>query len=144
MLSKFQDAREMQQGWNARAARDPFFYVETTYWDGDVDHFFERGENTAHLLIDRLQSQYGSAREVALDLGCGLGRFSRALSRRFASVIAVDVSDKMIAAAKQLHTDSNYSNITFETNNGVNLQIADNTVDFAWSYEVFQHMQTTR
>ena len=133
------DQEDMQKGWNARAARDPFFYVETSHWNGDVDHFFERGEQTARLLIDGIQQQYNIATAVALDLGCGLGRFSRALANRFSSVIAVDVSNQMIDSAKQLHPWPKFKNIDFQVSDGVTLPIHDNTIDFVWSYEVLQH-----
>ena len=136
------DAREMQLGWNARASRDPFFYVETYRWRGDLDHFFELGEGVAKRVIDPLYPPPRPATGAALDLGCGPGRISRALGRRFASVAAFDVSEQMIATAKRLHADPAFDNITFATNDGVGLPIADDQIDFAWTYEVFQHMPT--
>ena len=133
------DQQEMQDGWNARAARNPFFYVESTYWNGNIDDFFERGEETARLLIDRFRRTYGPGKELALDLGCGLGRFSRALARRFSRVIAVDISDEMISSAKHLHLWPTFDNIAFQTNDGLHLAMPESTFDFAWSYEVLQH-----
>jgi SAM-dependent methyltransferase len=133
------DQQAMQDGWNARAARNPFFYVESTYWNGDIDDFFKRGEETARLLIDRFRRTYSPGKELALDLGCGLGRFSQALARRFSRVIAVDISDEMISNAKHLHLWPRFNNIAFETNDGVHLAMPESTVDFAWSYEVLQH-----
>ena len=135
-----QDKRDMQQGWNARAARDPFFYVETTHWDGDVDKFFALGESFARQLIDPMRQRFGAAGETALDLGCGLGRFSRALAQRFASVVAIDVSDGMIESAKRLNVTHGFANVSFQTGDGVGLPVPDNSIDFVWSYEVFQHM----
>jgi SAM-dependent methyltransferase len=135
----FQDQQAMRRGWNDRAARDPFFYVETAYWDGNVDRFFALGENTTRRLIDPLLSGFGIPRGTALDIGCGPGRFSRALARRFDSVVAVDVSDQMIAKAKELNSERGRGNITFRVNDGVTLPVGDRTMDFVWSYEVFQH-----
>jgi ubiquinone/menaquinone biosynthesis C-methylase UbiE len=137
-----QDKAAMQRGWNARASRDPFFYVETTYWDGDVDRFFELGEDSARRLIDPIRQRFGTSSGIALDLGCGLGRFSRALARRFSSVVAVDVSDRMIAEARRLQAGNGSENITFKTGDGVTLPASDNAIDFVWSYEVFQHIPT--
>ena len=140
MSLALQDKKDMQQGWNARAARDPFFYVETTYWDGDVDRFFALGEDLARRVIDPFLGRFGSGSEMALDLGCGLGRFSRALAKRFVSVIAVDVSDQMIESAKRLNVGHESENISFQAGDGVGLPVSDNSIDFVWSYEVFQHM----
>lgn len=142
VLELVDDAREMQQGWNARANRDPFLYVENYRWHGDIDHFFELGEGVAKRVIDPLHPQSLPATGAALDLGCGPGRISRALARRFASVVAFDVSEQMIATAKRLHAEPAFANIVFATNDGVSLPIADNQIDFVWSYEVFQHMPT--
>jgi SAM-dependent methyltransferase len=135
----FQDQQAMQRGWNARAARDPFFYVETAYWDGNVDRFFALGENTTRRVIDPVLTGFGVPRGIALDLGCGLGRFSRALARRFDSVTAIDVSDQMVAKAEELNSECGCQNITFQVNDGVTLPVSDHTIDFVWSYEVFQH-----
>jgi SAM-dependent methyltransferase len=137
-----QDEQEMRRGWNARAARDPFFYVETAYWDGDVDRFFALGENTARRIIDPVLNGFGIPRGTALDIGCGLGRFSRALVQRFDSVIAVDVSDQMIAKAKELNSERGRENISFQVSDGVTLPVSDRAIDFVWSYEVFQHIPT--
>ena len=142
MSSLAHDKQDMQRGWNARAVRNPFFYVETTHWDGDIGRFFELGEASARRLIDPVLQRRAPARDLALDLGCGLGRFSRALARRFSSVMAVDVSDRMIAEAKRLQSDGEFKNITFEKSDGVILPAAKNAVDFVWSYEVFQHIPT--
>jgi ubiquinone/menaquinone biosynthesis C-methylase UbiE len=138
-MVELRDQHEMQEGWNARAEQDPFFYIETKHWNGDVDEFFERGERTTRLVIDRFDSQYGSARDVALDLGCGLGRFSRALAQRYGSVIAIDISEQMIANARQLHPWPLGSNIEFQTSDGIHFPTPNNAVDFIWSYEVLQH-----
>jgi SAM-dependent methyltransferase len=136
------EREEMRDGWNARATRNPFFYVESACWNGDVDDFFARGEATTRLLIDRFRQKHCTREEIALDIGCGLGRFSGALAKRFASVIAVDISDEMIANARQLHLWPRYDNIKFETNDGIHLPVPDDAIDFVWSYEILQHAPT--
>ncbi|BAZ44912.1 hypothetical protein NIES4102_19290 [Chondrocystis sp. NIES-4102] len=48
---------------------------------------------------------------IALDIGCGTGDFSRLLAQRFNKVIALDLSPTMIAIAKQ--RSQAYQNIEF-------------------------------
>jgi SAM-dependent methyltransferase len=132
----------MKERWNERAARDPFFFVETSYWNGDVDAFFELGEERTKLIVDPVLDRMSleSGRLDALDLGCGLGRFTRALSRRFRTVLGVDVSDGMVRDARELNPELEYPNITFVAGDGLSLPVVSASADFVLSYEVFQHM----
>jgi SAM-dependent methyltransferase len=137
-------AASMREAWNARARRDPFRYVETAHWDGDVEAFFALGEDRCALLVDPVLGSRGidPSTKVALDLGCGVGRISRALARRFATAIGVDVSDEMIERAVALHPREAYPNLRFAASDGLALPLEDASVDFAFSYEVVQHMPT--
>jgi SAM-dependent methyltransferase len=134
----------MRENWDRRARRDAFYYVETAHWDGDIEGFFALGEERARTLIDPVverlaQSPEGSS---ALDLGCGLGRFSRALARRFRDVLGVDVSAEMVARARELNPEHQFPNLRFEAGDGLRLPASTASADFVWSYEVFQHMPT--
>jgi SAM-dependent methyltransferase len=132
----------MREAWNERARRDPFLYVETAHWDGDVETFFALGEERCRLLVDPVLSSLGRPASSceALDLGCGLGRISRALARRFAAVLGVDVSDEMVSRATELHPRDLYPNLRFSSSDGLTLPVQDESFDFAFSYEVLQHM----
>ncbi len=135
-------ADEMREGWNERARKDAFFYVETEHWDGDVDAFFALGEERAGLLVDPVLRTLATpaAASVALDVGCGVGRLSRAFASRFREVVGVDVSDEMVARATELNPASRYPNLSFESSDGLTLPRETGSVDFVFSYEVFQHM----
>jgi ubiquinone/menaquinone biosynthesis C-methylase UbiE len=132
----------MKSEWNKRAKHDPFYYVETKHWDGDIDAFFKLGEERAGVLLKPVLDQLAidATEATALDLGCGIGRFSRVLAKSFRQVVAVDVSDEMIAQARG--QNSACTNISFLPTDGLTLPIGSETVDFVWSYEVFQHMPT--
>jgi SAM-dependent methyltransferase len=138
------DSARMKESWDRRARHDPFSYVETAHWDGDVDAFYRLGEERTELLIDPVLPQLPRtpAESGALDLGCGLGRFSRALAGRFERVTGVDVSDEMVGRARDLHPPETFSNLTFAAGDGVTLPVESAAFDFVWSYEVFQHMPT--
>jgi SAM-dependent methyltransferase len=130
----------MKSAWNARAATNACFYIETTHSQGDIEGFFALGEQRARLLIDPVLRDYGidPREKSALDFGCGLGRFTRTLASRFATCTGVDVADEMVARATELHRGQ-AGNATFLASDGVSLPLPDASVDFVFSYEVFQH-----
>ena len=138
-------AAEMKKAWNTRAEKDAFFYIETEEWDGDVARFFALGEERSRLLIDPVLRRIGlnPAGKAALDFGCGVGRFTRALATRFAHCIGVDVSEGMVSRALRLHADWR-DRTDFRSSDGVSLPVADDSVDFVFSYEVFQHFPSER
>jgi SAM-dependent methyltransferase len=59
-------------------------------------------------LLKQLPPQH----QIALDIGCGTGEFSRLLSKHFERVVAIDLSPKMIEVAKQ--RSRQFSNIDFQ------------------------------
>ncbi|HZM17943.1 MAG TPA: class I SAM-dependent methyltransferase [Gaiellaceae bacterium] len=132
----------MRESWDERARKDAFYYVETAQWDGDVEAFYALGEERARMLIDpvlgRLPRPAGAC--DALDLGCGVGRFSRALAARFKTVLGVDVSEEMVRQAGEQHPHEAFPNLRFDAGDGVSVPAADGSSDFIFSYEVFQHM----
>jgi ubiquinone/menaquinone biosynthesis C-methylase UbiE len=74
-----------------------------------------------------------------LEIGCGAGRMTQALSRIFAKVDAVDISSEMIAQAQSALAA--LRNVQFHLNNGVDLSmLEDESCDFALSVVVFQHI----
>lgn len=130
----------MKKAWDARATRDPFFYVETELWDHDRAKFFQLGHDRAAQLIDPVLAKYQVAPQgkTAVDIGCGVGRFTQALGQRFARAIGVDVSDVMVEKARVAAAACD--NLEFVAGNGVAFPLASESADFVWSYEVFQHM----
>jgi SAM-dependent methyltransferase len=66
---------------------------------------------------------------------------TKAFAARFGHVVAVDISTEMLARAKALLPEG--SNIAWKLGNGSNLsEIPAESVDFAFSYIVLQHMPT--
>ena len=74
-----------------------------------------------------------------LEIGCGAGRLTRALSSIFGEVHAVDVSSEMLARARAALHDR--PNVTLYQNSGCDLVVVPPLVfDFAYSSLVFQHI----
>src|SRR6185437_2860663 len=75
----------------------------------------------------------------ALEIGCGPGRLMRPMSRHFVEIHGVDVSDEMIARAREKLAD--IPNAHVHATGGASLdQFADGSFDFVYSYAVFQHI----
>lgn len=137
------DSSQMKRMWNKRAQVDAFYYVETALWEGNIDAFFDVGEQRAQELIDPVINQTPLPKKnlSALEVGCGVGRFSRALAKRFSNVCAVDVSEEMVNLARKFNPSDQYPNLQFNTTDGNSIScLPVGCIDFAFSYEVFQHM----
>lgn len=133
----------MKDMWNKRAQKDAFYYIESAFWDGDLEKFFSLGEERTQLILDPILKEMNIDIQNShiLEIGCGTGRFSRALSQRFQQVTAIDVSDEMINKARELHPSTLYPNLNLQPTNGTSLDfIPSSSIDVVFSYEVFQHM----
>jgi SAM-dependent methyltransferase len=129
---------KMRERWDQRARTNAFAYIEAVRDVRDAEGFFALGEHFAEVLVDPLLG--GVARGRALDHGCGLGRVTRALARRFDDVVGVDVSAEMVHRAEELHPRTEFPSVSFHATDGVHLPLDDESVDFVFSYEVFQHL----
>lgn len=76
---------------------------------------------------------------IFLDVGCGVGRTSRALMQRFEQGLGVDISPNMIAKARE-YAASDRKRAQYIVGSGHNLDgIPDNSVDFIYCHIVLQH-----
>jgi SAM-dependent methyltransferase len=130
----------MRRFWNARAREDAFYFVDNTgrYRAPDEQRFWASGERTLEEFDARLGARVLGGDSV-LDVGCGIGRLTRALAPRARQVIALDVSADMLGRAKQLN--AHLGNVTWLLGDGVSLApVADASVDAIVSFVVFQHI----
>ncbi len=135
--------KDMKQMWDKRAKENAFYYIESEFWDGNIDKFFDLGKERTQILLDPVLKETGidSKTSHILEIGCGVGRFSRAFSHLFRQVTAVDVSDEVVKKARELHPSTTYSNLIFQSTDGTSLDFIDSSsIDLVFSYEVFQHM----
>ncbi len=81
-------------------------------------------------------------RRNALDFGCGVGRLTAPLAKRFDRAIGVDVSATMLDNARRLHRS--LANCHFQLNDADDLaQFADASFDVVLSLFVLQHLEST-
>lgn len=131
----------MRATWDALARRNAMHYISTDRVDWDRTAFLASGTERLTAIRELLGVDTADWRGTALDLGCGLGRFSFALAQDFEHVIAVDVSDEMIRRAHELAAELGEQRVAFYCNSGSDLGFVEsNRCDLAFSYVVLQHI----
>ena len=130
----------MERYWNRRAQEDPFYYVDNREKLGapDQERFWKAGEQ----VVDQLFSDLGvSLRgdEDVVEIGCGIGRLTRALAHRAKSVHAFDVSDVMLQHARRYNPELH--NVDWIHGDGTSLApLSGESCDACVSFVVFQHL----
>jgi len=127
----------MRADWNQRAGEDANYYVAFGRRDQDEAEFFATAADVVRLLTAELKRL--KSREAALEIGCGPGRLMRPLSRHFAEIHGVDISDEMIRLARERLRDVPNAHPHHGTGSDLAL-FPDKQFDFVYSYAVFQHI----
>ena len=126
--------------WDARAAEDAFYFVDSRldYRDGDAEAFWEGGQGSLDALLDAVELTVGPEDRV-VDIGCGVGRLTRVLASRARSVVGIDVSSRMLELART--HNAHLDNVTWVQGDGVSLAgIETASADACVSFVVFQHI----
>jgi ubiquinone/menaquinone biosynthesis C-methylase UbiE len=101
----------------------------------DHELFEESGRNDAAAIGKLVHSPD----DVAMDFGCGMGRVVKYVAPMVSSVWAVDASSTMLGVARQRLTGE--SNVRYAQCHDTSVpDIADDSVDVAYSLLVLQHM----
>lgn len=136
--------KKMQRDWDERARENARYYVNTERDQWTDEEFFESGRRTVReeILTDMINiCQHRDPKQMkVLEIGCGTGRVTRALSEVFGSVWAVDVSGEMVRQARQVLAGR--PGVHVLQNNGTDLSVLgeERNFDFAFSTIVFQHI----
>lgn len=100
----------MTHDWERIAASEAFFGVLTAdkyraaqLTPERIAEFYATGDADISWVIDTFARVFAVAPKsgTALDIGCGVGRLARAMRRHATKVIGYDVSDSMLALARQ-------------------------------------------
>lgn len=142
-LTPQEQVERMRRDWDQRARENARFYVNTEREEWTDEEFFASGERTVaeEILTDMINICQGKDPRLmkVLEIGCGAGRVTRALSRLFGDVYAVDISGEMVAQARQALAGQPNAHV-FQ-NSGADLAVLGGVqMDFAFSTIVFQHI----
>lgn len=129
--------------WESNAQVDARFAILSDPEHGDewtTAEFLATGEREIASVFAHLD-EVGvepARRDRALDFGCGLGRLTRALGRRFDHAVGVDVAPTMVDQARALDPEPN---VSFVVNQAADLRLFDDgSFDLVYSNIVLQHV----
>jgi len=142
-ISPEEQLQKMRDDWDQRARENARYYVCTVTKEWTDEEFFATGERS---VAEDIRTDLGNicqgkppAEMRVLEIGCGVGRMTRALADLFGEVHAVDVSGEMVRQAALALRDR--PNAFVYQNNGRDLAVLPALpFDFAFSSIVFQHI----
>ncbi len=135
---------ELQRHWNEWGRRDPYWAIISrpdrrgNRWD--LDEFLRTGVDEIDALLAWLEELDVPVRlERALDFGCGVGRLTQGLARKFAMCDGVDIAPSMIERANELNQFG--ERVHYHVNDRDDLSLfADDTFALIYSVIVLQHI----
>ena len=134
----------LAETWNRLGAEDPLWAILSddakrgNRWERA--EFFATGEREIEAALAHVRALVPLRSARALDFGCGVGRLTQALARRFERVDGVDAAASMIEHARRLNEHG--ERCTYHLNARADLApFADGSFDFVYSSLTLQHMQ---
>jgi SAM-dependent methyltransferase len=125
----------MRSDWDRRAAEDHKLHIATGH-AGSEKTFRASGEQDLEgIVLDGVVLERSA--EV-LEIGCGVGRLLVPLAKRVTVAHGVDISPVMIEKSKTFTADT--PNVRTALTDGTFAYLADASLDFVFSFIVFQHI----
>jgi SAM-dependent methyltransferase len=132
----------MSDRWESFAQEDAEYFIWTdldrSQGELAMQKFFASGEAAAQRLLDFAGSQLRMRRR-SLEIGCGVGRLTLAMAKHFDEAVGVDIAPTMLSKLSANAERAERANVRGE------LADADwdrpDSVDFAYSWLVFQHIE---
>lgn len=125
--------------WDKKAKENPYWYV-SSYCNYDSQRDMQDFWASGHQIWADLKRElhYSPKRtDMVVEIGCGVGRLTRAIAPEVGHVEAFDISEEMLRIAKA----GSVKNATFRLADGFNLaSLEDNSADLVLAYCVFQHL----
>jgi SAM-dependent methyltransferase len=134
---------KLKNDWESLAERDAFgaILTDASRADGrwDILEFMATGDAEIEIVMSHL-ADIGCIPNfdcAALDFGCGVGRLTQPLGRRFAACVGMDISRQMIEKATSFNQ---YAHCRYVVHSDTRLPFADESFSFIYSNIVLQHV----
>ena len=126
--------------WDERARENALFFVDSrlAHESPDEQAFWDGGPEALDILFGDVGFA-PSRDDTVVEIGCGVGRLTRALAGRVGHVIGTDISSEMIKRAQEWNAE--IDNIDWVHGDGQTLQPLDGgSVDGCLTHVVLQHI----
>jgi ubiquinone/menaquinone biosynthesis C-methylase UbiE len=133
----------MRDTWNYLANENAMHHIASREQNWTENNFFDSGERDTAKYLDPVLARLGfnPQDKKLLEIGCGVGRMSFSLARRFGEVDSLDISPEMIKRAIEYKEKFGVRNVHFHLGCGKDLAgFGEEQFDFCFSYIVFQHI----
>jgi SAM-dependent methyltransferase len=130
----------MRDFWDQRARENAMWYIDSQldFKDPDAAEFWRSGEAVLDDSLKMFDLSLGKSQRV-LEIGCGMGRVTRAIAARVESVVGIDIAPEMIERGREALAD--LGNVELMVGNGRDLaELGDGSFDVCYSFVVFQHI----
>lgn len=147
VTNRSKDLNDVARAWNAFGERDPMYAVLT--YEGKQgnrwkpDEFFATGEREIEGMLLQVAASGAELRLEgrALDFGCGLGRLTQPLARRFREAHGVDIAQSMLEQARAFAA-AQEQHCTFHLNTKDDLELfPDGYFDFICTLVTLHHVE---
>lgn len=125
----------MRDDWNRRAEEDHKLHIATGHAHSDEEFRASGEKDLEESILDGISL---SSEATALEIGCGVGRLLVPISERIAFAHGVDISEVMIAKSRDYCAQR--PNVTTLRTDGTLKGFGDGSIDFVFSFIVFQHV----
>lgn len=129
-----------KQLWDKLAKKNSKYYIASFMGKKITEEEFRDSgceDTKKYILNDPIIKKEG----VCLEIGCGIGRMTEFIADLFQKTIGIDISGEMIKQARYRLVGND---ITLLESDGEKVDVADESIDFAFSYIVFQHFKTKK
>lgn len=129
-------SKKMRKDWNKRAETNVRKYIALESWK-TREMFDKSGLIDSQKVLKDIEINRNWR---VLEIGVGIGRIAKHMSKYFNEVYGLDVSNETIKIAQDELKE--YNNVKIYQNNGIDLSILSesNIFDLVYSVKVFQHM----
>lgn len=129
----------VRSDWDSRARENPRAYINWSDVADDERAFFDSGRRDYQRYVTPFlrRMHFDPRGKGVLEIGCGIGRIALPMTDDFGQYTGVDVSPEMvrIASAQAL------PRAVFQVVSGGDLEgVPDASIDFVFSFGVFQHL----
>jgi ubiquinone/menaquinone biosynthesis C-methylase UbiE len=121
-------------------------FLDENLSEESLNKFFDTGFSDIENLFELIHSNFGKdfSPKTILDFGCGTGRLVIPFSKRAESVVGLDISDQMLAAAEENAKKFKVDNASFVLSDNELSGVANQKFDLIHSLMVFQHINVKR